>query len=212
MQRKKSFPETLPGFSQINRFWDYKNQSISAKILPGEYYVSTQDEIIATVLGSCVSACVRDAKHGVGAMNHFLLPLHKGEEWSEKLNADNMATRYGNYAMEHMINDVLKYGGQKQYLEFKLFGGSRVISNMGDVGESNIKFVLNYLKVEGFKIAAQDLGGINPRKVLYYPHTGKVRVKKIKDLHNDTIIKRETDYLHHIDHEDSIDGEIEMFE
>jgi chemotaxis protein CheD len=83
---------------------------------------------------------------------------------------------------------------------------------MGDVGKSNIHFVLNYLTVEGFKVMAQDVGGINPRKVLYYPQTGKVRVKKIKDLHNDTIIKRESDYMHHIDKEELIDGEIEMFD
>ncbi len=212
LMKKENFPSTLSGFSQINRFWDFKNQSISAKILPGEYYVTTQSEIIATVLGSCVSACVRDIKHGVGAMNHFLLPLHKGEEWSEKINADSLATRYGNFAMEHMINDVLKHGGQKKFLEFKVFGGSRVISNMGDIGKSNIHFVLNYLMIEGFKVSAQDVGGINPRKVLYYPKTGKVKVKKIRDLHNDTIIKRETEYLHHIDTEDQIDGDIEMFD
>ncbi len=212
MLKKEQFPRALPGFTEVNRFWDYKNQSVSAKILPGEYYVTTNNEIISTVLGSCVSACVRDIKHGIGAMNHFLLPLHKGEEWSEKFNIDSLATRYGNFAMEHMINDVLKYGGLKKHLEFKVFGGSRVISNMGDVGKSNIHFVLNYLTVEGFKVMAQDVGGINPRKVLYYPQTGKVRVKKIKDLHNDTIVKRESDYMHHIDKEELIDGEIEMFD
>ena len=130
MLKKDQFPRALPGFTQVNRFWDYKNQSVSAKILPGEYYVTTNNEIISTVLGSCVSACVRDIKHGIGAMNHFLLPLHKGEEWSEKLNIDSLATRYGNFAMEHMINDVLKYGGLKKHLEFKVFGGSRVISNI----------------------------------------------------------------------------------
>jgi len=210
--KKQNFPKTLPGFSTINRFWDFKNQSISAKILPGEYYVSSQNEIIATVLGSCISACVRDYKHGIGAMNHFLLPLHKGEEWSEKIGVDSLATRYGNYAMEHMINDVLKYGGRKQHLEFKIFGGSKVISNMGDVGKSNIHFVLNYLEVEGYKVLAQDVGGINPRKIMYYPQTGKVRVKKIRDLHNDTISKRESEYMHHIDTEEQVDGEIEMFD
>ena len=209
---KEDFPKTLPGFNQINRFWDYKNQVITAKILPGEYYVSTQQEVIATVLGSCVSACVRDYKHGVGAMNHFLLPLHKGEEWSEKLDAASLATRYGNFAMEHMINDVLKYGGRKNHLEFKVFGGSRVISNMGDVGKSNIHFVLNYLELEGFRVSAQDVGGINPRKIMYFPQTGKVRVKKIRDLHNDTIAKREDEYLHDIDTEESISGEIDMFD
>jgi len=210
MLKKQDFPRTLPGFSEINRYWDYKQQSISAKILPGEYYVTQQNEIISTVLGSCVSACVRDYKHGIGAMNHFLLPLHKGEEWTENLTVDD-ATRYGNFAMEHMINDVLKYGGRKQHLEFKIFGGSNVISGLGEIGNSNIHFVLNYLQVEGFKVAAQDVGGINPRKVLYYPQSGKVRIKKIKDLHNDTIIKRETEFLHKIEKPDAVTGEIELF-
>ncbi len=209
--RKPDFPKPLPGFAGINRFWDFKNQMISAKILPGEYYVSSQQEIIATVLGSCVSACVRDVRHSIGAMNHFLLPLHKGEEWSEQLTANDQATRYGNFAMEHMINDVLKFGGRKEFLEFKVFGGARVISNMGDVGKSNIRFVLNYLDVEGYKVSAKDVGGINPRKVLYYPQSGRVRVKKIKDLHNDTIIRRETEFMHNLEKPEAITGEIEMF-
>ena len=212
MLKKRQPPAALPGFEQINRFWDFKNQCFSAKILPGEYYVSRNDEIIATVLGSCVSACVQDPKNKIGAMNHFLLPLHQGESWTQTVQADSLATRYGNFAMEHMINDVLKHGGQKKYLEFKVFGGSRVISNMGDIGISNIEFVLNYLKLEGFKISAQDVGGSNPRKIMFFPLTGKVRVKKIRDLHNDTIVKRETDYMHHIDKPESIDGEIEMFD
>lgn len=208
---KKDFPKTLPGFTQINRYWDHKNHSIAAKILPGEYYVTSHTEIIATVLGSCVSACVRDNKHGIGAMNHFLLPLHKGEEWSEKLNTNSQATRYGNFAMEHMINDVLKYGGRKENLEFKVFGGSKVISNMGNIGDSNIHFVLNYLEVEGYKIIARDVGGINPRKVLFYPQSGKVRVKKIRDLHNDTIIRRETELMHTLENPEAVTGEIELF-
>ena len=208
--KKEDFPNTLPGFTQVNRYWDFKHQAIAAKILPGEYYVTTQDEIIATVLGSCVSACVRDTRHGIGAMNHFLLPLHQGEEWTEHQGFDSLATRYGNFAMEHMINDVLKYGGRKEFLEFKVFGGSRVISNMGDVGSNNIRFVLNYLDVEGFPVAAQDVGGINPRKVMYDPQTGRVRVKKIRELHNDTIIQREKNYIGTIEVQEPV-GEIDLF-
>jgi chemotaxis protein CheD len=209
--RKEDFPKPLPGFSGINRFWDYKNGSIAAKILPGEYYVTTNEEIIATVLGSCVSACVRDVKHGIGAMNHFLLPLHKGESWTGALDLNSLATRYGNFAMEHMINDVLKYGGRKEFLEFKVFGGSRVISKMGDIGNSNIKFVLEYLEIEGYKVVARDVGGINPRKVLYYPKSGRVRVKKIRDLHNDTIVRRETEFMHQLERPEAVTGEVELF-
>lgn len=211
MLNSQQFPLPLPGFDQVKRFWDHKNQSVAAKILPGEYYVTSQHEIIATVLGSCVSACVRDSKQGIGAMNHFLLPLHKGEKWSEKLSANNQATRYGNFAMEHMINDVLKFGGRKENLEFKVFGGSKVIKNLGDIGISNVNFVLNYLQVEGYKVAAQDVGGINPRKILYFPQSGRVRVKKIRDLHNDTIIQRETEFMQNLEKPEAITGEIEIF-
>ncbi len=209
--RKEDFPKPLPGFEGINRYWDRRHRMISAKILPGEYYVTIQNELIATVLGSCVSACVRDVRHGIGAMNHFLLPLHDDQPWSEQLGPDSLATRYGNYAMEHMINDVLKFGGRKEYLEFKVFGGSRVISELGSVGENNIRFVLDYLALEGYRVVAQDVGGINPRKIVYHPQTGKVRMKKIRDLHNDTIIKRETEFMQSIDKPEQVAGEIELF-
>lgn len=212
MLKKSQAPAALPGFEHINRFWDYKSQSFAAKIMPGEYYVTRHDEIIATVLGSCVSACVWDNANKVGAMNHFMLPLNNGESWSHQQQVDSLATRYGNFAMEHMINDVLKFGGSKKNLQFKVFGGSRVINNLGEIGESNIEFVLDYLKLEGFRLEAQDVGGINPRKVVFFPLSGKVRVKRIKDLHNDTIIRRETDYLQHIEGTEAVDGEIEMFD
>lgn len=208
---KQDIPQALPGFGTINRYWDRRHQAITAKILPGEYYVSTQREIISTVLGSCVSACVRDASYGIGAMNHFLLPLHKDENWSEQITVDSQATRYGNYAMEHMINDVLKYGGRKENLEFKIFGGSRIIGEMGTVGQNNIRFVLNYLQVEGYRLLAQDVGGRNPRKVLFDPQSGKVRVKKIQSLHNDTIVKREEEFMQSLEKPEAITGEIELF-
>ena len=211
MLKKRVPPEALPGFAEVTRFWDFQNQCFSAKILPGEYYVTRNDEIIATVLGSCVAACVTDSVAGIGAMNHFLLPLHQDEEWSLQLDINNQATRYGNYAMEHMINDVLKYGAKKERLEFKVFGGAKVISNMGDIGHSNIDFVLNYLKYEGFSLSARDVGGNNPRKVRYFPKTGKVKIKKLKEMHNDTIIRREVDYKQRIDKPESVSGSVELF-
>lgn len=212
MMRKDSFPRTLRGFEHVNRFWDYKTQSIMSKILPGEYYVTKNTELIATVLGSCVAACVRDPKNSIGAMNHFLLPLNKGEAWNKEKDINTQATRYGNFAMEHMINDVLKHGGDKRNLEFKVFGGARVISEMGGIGNSNIDFVNNFLRIEGFRVAAEDTGGNNPRKIIYDPLSGKVRVKKIRELHNDTIVKRETEFLHHIEAPEAIEGEIELFD
>ncbi len=209
-RNKADFPPTLPGFESINRYWDYRMQCIAAKILPGEYYVTVSQELVTTVLGSCVSACIRDSNIGIGGMNHFLLPLNKGESWSSTEVA-SLANRYGNFAMEHMINDILKQGGRKNNLEVKLFGGSKIINSMTDVGDSNIRFVRNYLKTEELRVVAEDLGGINPRKVIYFPDSGKVMVKKIRDLHNDTIIKRESDYIESFD-DDITQGNIDLFD
>lgn len=206
-----NLPETLPGFDGVNRYWDNQNQTFAAKILPGEYFVTKGHEIIATVLGSCVSACIRDPYNGIGGMNHFLLPLHNNEKWTSKTELDSLATRYGNYAMEHMINDILKYGGRKENLEIKIFGGSRIMQAMTDIGKSNIEFVKSFLNLEGFEIKAEDVGGINPRKVLYNPLNGKVRVKKLKDLHNDTIVKREDSYKSKLDSSDT-SGDVELFQ
>ena len=157
----------LRGFEGINRFWDRQREIFAAKILPGEYYVTTQDELISTVLGSCVSACIRDPAMRIGGMNHFMLPSGN----SESRHVDSEATRYGNFAMEKLINDILKNGGRREQLEVKVFGGGNVLKNMGatDIGGGNIRFVREYLKMEGFKIISEDLGDIYPRKVIYDP-------------------------------------------
>jgi chemotaxis protein CheD len=187
---------SVVGFEHVNRYWDREREIIAAKILPGEYYVTHQDELITTVLGSCVSACIRDRESGIGGMNHFMLPQTN----SGKINKGNeaivgIATRYGNYAMEHLINTILSNGGKRKNLEVKVFGGGKIIPALTDVGMKNIDFVLNYLDQEGLKLLSQDLGDIYPRKVNYFPKTGKVAMKKIQDLHNDTIIQRERQYI-----------------
>ena len=210
VKNKARFPSVLPGFEAINRYWDARSQSIAAKILPGEYYVTLNAELITTVLGSCVSACIRDRILGIGGMNHFLLPLNKGEAWSAKTEIASLPNRYGNYAMEHMINDILKNGGKKKNLEVKIFGGSQIIQGMTSIGESNINFVRNYLEVEELNIVAADVGGVNPRKVNYFPKTGKVMVKRIRELHNDTIVKRETAYIESLGEEAS-QGSVDLF-
>lgn len=201
----------IAGFENIQRYWDPSNQIVTAKLLPGEYYVTNGDEMITTVLGSCVSACIRDTVSGVGGMNHFMLPetshsrIHNRGE-----SVVGNATRYGNFAMEHLINIILKNGGKRKNLEVKLFGGGKIIATLSDVGNRNIEFVLNYVDTEALKLVSHDLGDIYPRKVNYYPHTGKVRMKKIKDLHNDTIVLREKMYSSSIK-DTPVEGSIELF-
>lgn len=202
-------PPVLPGFEHVNRYWDRLHGQYAAKILPGEYYVTTHDELIVTVLGSCVSACIRDRVFGIGGMNHFMLPTSdSAERWGSYQLSD--ATRYGNYAMEHLINDILKQGGRRENLELKLTGGGRIMAQMTDIGRRNIEFVQEYVRTEGLQVLAEDLGDIYPRKVVFNPQTGKVRVKKLRSLHNDTLIEREAKYMQQLQSE-PVSGGVELF-
>jgi chemotaxis protein CheD len=206
-----SLPQPLPGFGHISRYWDKSRQSAAAKILPGEYYVTTGAELVTTVLGSCVSACIRDRVFGIGGMNHFMLPINvDGRGWNGSDDLLSSATRYGNYAMEHMINDILKHGGHKRNLEAKIFGGGQIIEAMTRIGEKNVAFVREYLTTEGIPLLGEDVGSIYPRKVVYYPATGRALVKKLKDLHNDTLARRESDYRNEIV-QAPVQGEVELF-
>lgn len=198
----------LPGFEHIRRFWDDQLSATIAKILPGEYYVTTQDEYIATVLGSCVSACVRDPVFGIGGMNHFMLPL-RGEE-GNCAEVFSAADRYGNFAMEHLINTILKHGGRREGLEVKIFGGGKILVNMTDIGERNIAFVREYIKTENLLLLAEDLGDVFPRKVIYHPLSGKVKVKKLNSLQHDNVVERERHYLEDLNRK-PVEGEVDLF-
>ncbi len=208
--RGKVPPRPIRGFEHINRYWDKDHDEFSAKILPGEYYITTQGEWIVTVLGSCVSACIRDTRLNIGGMNHFMLP-----DGANQVNrADNgvisESARYGNFAMEHLINEILKQGGSRRNLEVKITGGGRIISKMGDIGKKNIVFVIDYLATEGLSILSEDVGDIYPRKVQYNPKTGQLRVKKLRSMHNATILEREKKYQSSIA-EKPVVGDIELF-
>ncbi|CCK75400.1 MAG: chemoreceptor glutamine deamidase CheD [Oleispira antarctica] len=197
-----SQPEQPPlsqDFTHINRYWDNLHQVWAAKILPGELYVSTHGEMISTVLGSCISVCIRDKKKGIGGMNHFMLPQNNefsSESWGT--NPITSASRYGNWAMEYLINAILKCGGEKKNFEVKVFGGGQMMARMTDIGQKNILFVYQYLAEEKLRIEASDVGDIYARKVLYFPDTGCVKVRRIKHIKNDTIIRRETEYEQHV--------------
>ena len=182
IRKAHPLPKALNGFEHIKRFWDPKHEIVQAKILPGEAYVSSSGEMISTVLGSCISACIRDPLLKVGGMNHFMLPLQMGSKAISRTAAMDPGLCYGNWAMEHLVNEILKLGGQKDRLEVKVFGGGRVLAGMTniDVGKQNIEFVQQYLAQEGLTIAAEDMGDVFPRKVLYFRETGNVKMKKLR--------------------------------
>jgi chemotaxis protein CheD len=185
-----SRPTQDDSFAHVRRMRDNRFPHEIASILPGEYFVSAVPMIVYTVLGSCVSACIRDPIAGVGGMNHFMLPKPKDagcDSWGE-------STRYGSYAMESLINDILKRGGMKSRLELKLFGGGRIYEGNIDVGTRNAEWVLEYVKAEGLVVSKMDLGDVLPRKIYYFIDSGRVLMKKIERVKNQTIVNRERDY------------------
>ena len=148
-------------------------------IQPGEYYVTKKDEVIATVLGSCISVCLRDSQTGVGGMNHFMLP---GDFRIEDI-FNSQSARYGMYAMELLLGEIIKLGGGREHLNAKVFGGGHVLAsvakNTGSVPQSNIEFVKAFLSMEGIPVLSSDVGGVHGRKILFVPKTGQVFVKKL---------------------------------
>jgi chemotaxis protein CheD len=164
----------------------------AAKILPGEFYCTRRDIMIVTVLGSCVSACIRDRVSGIGGMNHFMLP-DSGESADVLHSA---SARYGIYAMDVLIEELLKMGARRETLEAKVFGGGAVLRGITslNVGERNALFVREYLKAQKITIAAEDLNDVVARKVYFFPRSGRVMVKKIREFHNETLANRELEY------------------
>jgi chemotaxis protein CheD len=191
-----------------NFYFDRNFNCQAAKVLPGEYYVTGKDMLLVTVLGSCVAACIRDRDNGIGGMNHYMLP----DGGTDENNPSSSSARYGSYAMEILINQILKLGARRSHLEAKVFGGGNVLQGLtvANVGERNAEFVLKFLQTEKIRIVAQDLVDIYPRKVYYFPNTGKVMVKKLRNTHNNTIFDREKDYGSRLK-KTSVGGEIELF-
>jgi chemotaxis protein CheD len=189
-----------------NFYFDKSFNSEAAKILPGEYYVTEKNMLLVTVLGSCVAACIRDTRIGVGGMNHFMLPDSGGKE------IVGTSARYGTYAMEVLINHLLKMGASRNRLEAKVFGGGAVMETLksSNVGVRNAEFVLDFLKTERIPVAAQDLLDTYPRKVYYFPNTGKVLLKKMHKVRNDTLYTREREYQNRLG-STQVSGEIELF-
>lgn len=191
-----------------NFYYDTHFKIDAVKLLPGEYYATARPMLIVTVLGSCVAACIRDKTSGIGGMNHFMLPSA-----SDFDDAMVFSTRYGSYAMDVLINQLLEMGGQRKNLEAKIFGGGNVLKSftIDKVGERNAGFVRDYLKQQRIPIVADDLLGSFPRKIYFFPEAGTVKVKKLIRLHNDTIIQREQEHRQRMYQEEMAAATVDLF-
>ena len=199
------------GFAEVpapNLYFDREHNAEAVKILPGEYYATMRDMLMVTALGSCVCACIRDKVSGIGGMNHFMLP----DSGQDKNNPLGQSARYGTYAMEILINQLLKMGAKRSNFEAKVFGGGAVLRGftVNNVGSSNAEFVLKYLATEKIHVAAQDLLDIYPRKVYFLPYSGRVLVKQLRATANQTIILREKAYSRSLDSDQS-GGDVDLF-
>ncbi len=181
--------------SRVAQYMDRHFNLPAAKIGPGEVYATQRDMLIVTVLGSCVSACVRDPDAQVGGMNHLMLPHHEGE----REGPVSESARYGAYAMEVLVNHLLSLGARRDRLEAKIFGAGRIVPGMSDVGAKNARFAVDYLEREKIPVLARDLGRHEASKVYFFPRTGRVLVKRLKALRNDTVLTRERDYAERLD-------------
>lgn len=187
-------------------YFDPRFNAEALKVLPGEYLVTDREVMLVTVLGSCVSACIRDPLAGVGGMNHFMLP--EGESGA----AARESARYGAYAMEVLINELIKRGAARGRLESKVFGGGAVLPGftVNNVGKRNGQWVLNYLATEGLEVFGQDLFDVCPRRVHYFPRSGKVMVRRLPTASGSEVLASENLYRSRL-RESPVHGSVELF-
>lgn len=206
--QQQEAPRPAAGLAPGRRFYDPANAIWIVKVYPGDFQLTARaDEVLVTVLGSCVAACIRDPATGIGGMNHFMLPEDDSGQWG----ADLMSTRYGNHAMEKLINELIKRGCPRERLEIKVFGGANVIDSRQAIGSKNAEFVLRYLADEGLRCAAQDLGGDFPRRIQYSPASGRVARRLLGRSDVEPIVSEEKAYAVALRAPQQADGEIELF-
>ncbi len=195
----------------FTRRTNIKSGKDTVTIRMGGFYVTDKDEIISTMLGSCIAVCARDRIAKVGGMNHFMLPTYSVTEnrhW-ENTSVD-AATRYGSFAMEYLINTILSKGGRKNNLEFKVFGGCDILGSLTSIGPRNVSFIKEYMDTEGYGIAAESLGGSHPIVLNYYLKSGRAKIKRLDEKAYD-IASSEKSYMHELE-VNEIEGDIELFE
>ncbi|MFV1992317.1 MAG: chemotaxis protein CheD [Acidiferrobacterales bacterium] len=163
--------------------------------------VSKEPVVFDTVLGSCISVCMYDPDCNAGGMNHFMLPK------AADLN-NPLSTRYGVHAMELLINNLIKIGGVRSRFIVKVFGGGHVLDipdSNNSVPSLNINFVGKFLATEKIKVITSDLGGKHPKRVLFFPHTGKVYLKRLGINEATKTITEESVFLSRL-RTDELDG------
>jgi chemotaxis protein CheD len=198
----------LPALPGIRRMRDPETGRTQIKIGPGHYYVTTaQDEDLVTILGSCVAVCMRDPVAGIGGMNHFLLAESVSGEWG----GISAATRYGNHAMEVLIDDIIALGGVRSRLEVKIFGGGHVIDSNLAIGQKNVEFAERYLANEGMTIAAKHVGGFQPRRIHYFPPTGKVKMLLLRRESDMAVYQREMEFKRRMQIK-PVENNVELFD
>ena len=197
---------TMRASAPSGSYFEPKIGAPARSVLPGDHLVIDEKGVaVATLLGSCVAACIRDADLGIGGLNHFLLPGTSG--------GGHQSMRYGVHAMEVLINDILKRGGKKARLEAKVFGGGNVInvSSESTVGDRNSRFVVEFLKSEGIKISAQDLGGDRARRVFYFPDTGRASVLRLAGAETQRLKSAEQRLQQRVEKTAPKAGSVELF-
>lgn len=202
--------------THFNRFYHPQKEKHIVKVLPGGLYCTKRsDELIATGLGSCIAACVWDEFAGVGGMNHFLLPFDSQTQihsWQPD-SLVSTASRYGIHAMEMLLNSLIERGAKRRNIQMKLFGGAQMLGRRSMIGEKNVAFILNYVEQEHLHVVAHDLGGLEPRKVMFEPLTGKAWLKRIPFTEVHRLQHQEEKYAHQLDKEShrKRDDDVELF-
>jgi chemotaxis protein CheD len=206
-QRRAAVGPDMDLGASTRRYRDPRFNEIAVKVFPGEHHVTSKaDEMLVTILGSCVCACIRDPLAAVGGMNHFMLPEAAGSGW----DTASASMRYGNVAMERLINDILIRGGARERLEIKVFGGGNVMNGTTNIGHRNADFVESYLLTENLTVAAAHLRGNLPRRVHYFPATGKVLLLELHRGEDEAVFDREKLYKSKIQSE-PVAGSAELF-
>ena len=177
-------------------------KTATVKLMAGEYFVHDDDILLTTTLGSCIATCLWDPEALVGGMNHFMLP-----------SGDTSSGRYGSYAMEILINEMMKRGARRETLEAKVFGGGQVMQGMAtmNIGERNTAFAVDYLKTERIPIVSRDVLGGYARKVCFLPATGKAMVKRLIPHNRDALAARDNDEAQRADRINTAGGSVDLF-